>query len=171
MPTSCIEISDTAVFGIPRSTSSSHTVRRWSLWIASHTCSTFSGVLLVAGLPEHGSLLTYSQPSLKCLCHNFICAALIAWSPKAFWIIWILSMQECPSLMQNLMQICCSAHSVILNAMATQHTCSLSGIYCPRWLVQWSRHCSRMCIPVHCPWLPGYIDVMQTVLVILTKDM
>ena len=38
----------------------------------------------------------------------------------------------------------------------------------PHWLVQWSHHCSRMCIPVHSPWLPGYIDVTQTVLVILT---
>ena len=25
-----------------------------------------------------------------------------------------------------------------------------------------------MCIPVHSPWLPGYIDVTQTVLVTLT---
>ena len=27
---------------------------------------------------------------------------------------------------------------------------------------------SHMCIPAHSPWLPGYIDVAQTVLVILT---
>ena len=25
-----------------------------------------------------------------------------------------------------------------------------------------------MCIPVHAPWLPGYIDVAQTILIILT---
>ena len=25
-----------------------------------------------------------------------------------------------------------------------------------------------MRIPVHCPWLPGYIDVTQTIVVILT---
>ena len=25
-----------------------------------------------------------------------------------------------------------------------------------------------MCIPVHYPWLPGYIDVTQTILIILT---
>ena len=31
----------------------------------------------------------------------------------AFWIIWIVSMEECPSSMQNLMQILCSIHSVI----------------------------------------------------------
>ena len=31
----------------------------------------------------------------------------------------------------NLMQICCSTCSVILNATATQYTCSLNGIYHP----------------------------------------
>ena len=25
-----------------------------------------------------------------------------------------------------------------------------------------------MCIPVHSPWLPGYVDVMQTIVVLLT---
>ena len=48
-------------------------------------------------------------------------------------------------------------YSVILNVMATQYTCSLSSIYHPHCLVQWSRQCSRMRIPVHSPWLPGYI--------------
>ena len=52
--------------------------------------------------------------------------------------------------------------------MATQYTCSLNSVYCPYWLVQWNRSCSHMCIPVHSPWLPGYIDVMQMVLIILT---
>ena len=85
----------------------------------------------------------------------------------AFWIIQIVSTEECSSLMQNLMQICCSARSVILNVMATQYTCSLNGIYCPHWLAQWSCQCSHMCIPVHSPWLPGYMDVTQTILIIL----
>ena len=58
--------------------------------------------------------------------------------------------------------------SFILNAMATQHTCSLNSIYCPHWLVQWSCRCSCMRVPIHSPWLPGYIDVMQTILIILT---
>ena len=86
----------------------------------------------------------------------------------AFWIIQIVSMKDCLSLMQNLMQICCSSCLVILNVMSTQYTCSLNDIYCPHWLVQWSCHCSRMCILVHSPWLPGYIDVTQTILIILT---
>ena len=78
------------------------------------------------------------------------------------------SEEECLSLPQNLMQIHCSTHSVILNGMATQYTCSLNSIYRPHWLVHWSDHCSRMCIPVHFPWLPGYIDVVITILIILT---
>ena len=45
-----------------------------------------------------------------------------------------------------------------------------TDVYHPHWLVQWGHHCSRMCIPVHSPWLPGYIDVAQTILVILTMD-
>ena len=56
---------------------------------------------------------------------------------------------------------------LILNVIATQYTCSLSSVYCPHWLVQWNHHCSCMCIPVHPPWLPCYIDVVQTVLAIL----
>ena len=54
MPRSYMKTSDTVAFAIPRSASSSHTVRRQSLLIAARTRSTFSGVLLVAGLPEHG---------------------------------------------------------------------------------------------------------------------
>ena len=57
---------------------------------------------------------------------------------------------------------------LILNVMATQYTCSLNSIYRPHWLVQWSRHCSPTCIPVHSPWLLRYIDVVQTILVIVT---
>ena len=86
----------------------------------------------------------------------------------AFWIIWIVSTEECSSLTQNLMQICCYTRSVILNVTATQYSYSLNSINCPHWLVQWSHHCSHMCIPVHSPWLPGYINVTQTILVILT---
>ena len=70
--------------------------------------------------------------------------------------------------MQNLMQIHCSTPSVILNVSATQYMCSLKGIYCPHWLLQWSCHCSCMHIPVHSSLLPGYSDVVQTILLILT---
>ena len=74
----------------------------------------------------------------------------------------------CSSLVQNWMQIHCSTHSVILDVTATQYTCSLNSIYCPHWLAEWSHHCSRMHIPVHSPWMPGYTSVVQIVLLILT---
>ena len=86
----------------------------------------------------------------------------------AFWIIQIVSMEECSSLTQIWIQICCPTSSVIWNVTATQYTCSLNSVYRSHWLVQWSHHCSHMYIPVHPPWLPGYIDVMQTILIILT---
>ena len=86
----------------------------------------------------------------------------------AFWIIWIVSAEECSSLTPNLMQIHCSTCSVILIEMTTQYTCSLYSLYRPHWLVQRSSHRSHKHIPVQSSWLPGYIDVMQTVLVILT---
>ena len=54
------------------------------------------------------------------------------------------------------------------NAKATQYTRSLNGIYHPHCLVQWSHHCLHVCIAVHFPWLPNYIDITQTILVILT---
>ena len=86
----------------------------------------------------------------------------------AFWMIWIVSTEECSTLIQNLMQIHCSTPSVILNVTATQYTCSLNGVYHPHWLVQWSHQCSCKCIPVHFSWLPGYIDIVQSILIILT---
>ena len=86
----------------------------------------------------------------------------------AFWITKRVSVAECSSLTQNLMQIHCSTHSVILNVMTTQYTCSLNVIYCPHWLVRWSHHCSCMHNPVHFPWLPAYTDDAQTVIVIFT---
>ena len=85
-----------------------------------------------------------------------------------FCIIQTVSTEECSSLMQNLMQTHYSTCSVILNATATQYTCSFNGVYCPQWPVQWSCHCSHMRVPVHPPWLPGYIDVTHTILFILT---
>ena len=88
----------------------------------------------------------------------------------AFWIIQIVSVEECSSLIQNMTQVHCSALSVTLNATGTQYRCSLNSVYLPHWLVQWSHHCSHMCIPVHSPWLPGYINVTQTFLIILTMD-
>ena len=82
----------------------------------------------------------------------------------AFWVIRIVSVEECSSLTQNLRQIRCSTHSVILNVTATQVHMLTQQCLPPHWRVQWSHHCSHMCIPVHSPWLPDYTDVMQTIL-------
>ena len=49
----------------------------------------------------------------------------------AFWIFWIVFVEECSSLSQNLMHICCSTHSVLLNAMGTQYPCLLNGVCLP----------------------------------------
>ena len=155
MPRSCIKTLDTLDFGIPRSASSSHTVSHWALLIAACTRSTISGVLRVPCLTQRGLLLQMIDHLWS------ICA-------MAFWIIQMVSMEECSSLTQSLMQIHCSTCLVIFNVMAKQHTCSLNVIYNPHWLVQWSLYCSFMCIPVHSPRLPGYIDVTQTVLLIST---
>ena len=76
-----------------------------------------------------------------------------------FWIMQIVSMEECSSLMQNLIQIHCSTHSVFLNLMSTQYTYSLNDIYLLHWLVPWSRHYSQMHILIFSSWLPGYINV------------
>ena len=88
--------------------------------------------------------------------------------PSAFWIVQIVSVEECLNLTQNLMQIRCSIHSVILTVTATQYLRSFKSIYGPHWLVQCSCHCSHMRILFYSPWRPGYIDVTQTVLIILT---
>ena len=42
------------------------------------------------------------------------------------------------------------------------HTIHVLSQWCPspHWRVQWSCHCSHMCIPVHSPWLPGFIVIL-----------
>ena len=85
----------------------------------------------------------------------------------AFRIIKIVSAEGCSNLTQNLMHIHCSTHSVILNEMATQYTCSLNHIY----------HSTDQCIKsslfmhVHSSPLSSaarYISVMQSILIMLT---
>ena len=93
----------------------------------------------------------------------------------AFWIIWRGSAEFlkwfnffCRMNLQNLMQIHCSTHSVILNPMVTQYTCSVNCVYHPYWLVEWCHHCSHMCIPLRSPGLPGCINVTQITFIILS---
>ena len=117
MPRSCIKISDTVVFGIPRSDSSSPTIT--DLYDCSPCTLNILRCSACCRLPERGSLSTHSWPSLKHLCHTFICAALGALSPKAFWIIRTVSTEECSSLTQNLMEIHCCTHSFWMQPRST----------------------------------------------------
>ena len=145
-------------------------VSHGSLLAAARTRSTFSGVLLVAGLPGCGSLWTDSWPSLKHLCHAFLCCThcIVPESllnhPNSFrgGMLKFNAKFDANSLLYLLSHFECdddTAH------MLTQLRLSPH----PHWPVQWSRHYSCMRIPVHSPWLPGYTSVAQTVLVICTK--
>ena len=107
------KISQTVVFGIPKSFSSPRTVNRRSGSIASRTRTILSNLFVVEGLPERESLSTEVQPPLKRLYHSFIRVLLIHSFPKAICIIWIVSELVFPSWKQNLMQIRWSCLSVI----------------------------------------------------------
>ena len=74
-PRSCIKISDTVVFGVPRSAPSSHTVGRRSWLIAVCTRSTFSGVLLVTGLPEMGHFQQFWTIFEAFVPHFYLCCS------------------------------------------------------------------------------------------------
>ena len=109
------KISQTVVFSISRSFSSSRTVNRRSPSIASRTCSILSNVFVVEGRPERESLSTEVRPPLKRLYYSFIRVLLIHSFPKAFCIIWIVPELIFPSWKQNLMQIRWSCFSVFFN--------------------------------------------------------
>ena len=170
LPTAAsVKISDTVVLGIPRSASSPHTVSRWSVLIAARTRSTFAGALPVAGLPEHGSLSMDSWPSLKHVCLTLLCAALTASSLKAFWMNHLNSLHrgmfklnakfDADSLLYSLSHFECNGHTV--------HT--LTQWFPPPPLTSTVKlSLFNMHIPGHSPWLPGYIYVTQTFLLILT---
>ena len=160
IPRFCIKILDTLIFGIPRSASSSNTVSNWSSLIGSP--HTFNIIRCSTCCKPSRTWITFNKISTvfgAFVLYFYLCCTHCT--------IWIVSEKECSSLTQNMMQVHCFTHSVILNVMATQYTCSLNSVYCPHWLVQWSRHCSHMHIPVHSPWLPSYINVTQTILIIL----
>ena len=89
------------------------------------------------GLSHLGDLMFHQKTLQETWCMSRRVVVMKLPIAVAFWIIWIVSPEECSNLMQNLMQILCSTHSVILNVTGTQYICSLSGIYCSHWLVQW----------------------------------
>ena len=115
IPKILLKISQTVVFGIPRSFSSSRTVNR-------RTRLMFSGVVVSEGRPERGSLSTDVRPFLNRLYHAFICVMPILSSTKAFCIISIVSVQLLPRLKQNLMQIRWSVLFFIFNCKQMRRT-------------------------------------------------
>ena len=83
----------------------------------------------VRGLSHLGDLM-FHQKTL----HEMQCVSGRGWScnhqlpiAAAFWIIQIVSAEQHSGFTQNLMQIRCSTHSVILNVMAT-HTPTYSPV-------------------------------------------
>ena len=129
IPRSYVKISDTVVFGIPRSASSSHTVSYTSLLIVARIHSTFLGVLLVAGLPECGSLSVFSAvfgafvPHFYLHCTHCVIPERLLNHPNSF-------QGGVFRLNTNLMQICCSPHSSHFEC-DIEYTCSFNSIYCP----------------------------------------
>lgn len=103
--------------------------------VTARTHSKFLGVQPAEGLLQSEDRFQQIPSHFSFLKHwynNFIWASLIKSSSKAFLIIWIVSMNECPSLKQNLMQIHWSICLVIENPMGKQCTTPLNGIHC--WL-------------------------------------
>ena len=135
------------------------------------TQSIFSDVLFWQAfyLGERESLSTDSQPCLKHLCHTFICAALIVLFPKAFWIIQIVSAKEysrentksdADSLLWSLSHFECTSHTV---HMLTQRCLPPPLTSTVKSSLFTHAHSSPL------TWLPGYINVAHTVLVLLIK--
>ena len=92
--------------------------------------------LVCSGAESPGWFDVLPKHSVQHTMHEWVCCRDEAANHQlpiavAFGIIWIVSVDEYSSLMQNLMQICCSARSVILNVTATQYICSFNGVYHP----------------------------------------
>ena len=109
------------------------------------------------GLSHPGDLISPKKLCTRC---DVWVSMLLWWNcqPPVAHGCGLLSHPNSFHLTQNVMQVHCSTHSVILNVTATQYTYSVNGVYHPHWLVQWSCHCSHMGIPVHSAGLPGYIN-------------
>ena len=110
MPRSYVKISDTVVFGIPRSASSSHTVSHWSVMIVACPCQHSQVFCLLQAFHTWTTFNRFStmfEAFVQYFHLSFLIVSshCIKWKPT--WIIWIVSMEECSNLTQNLMQIIC----------------------------------------------------------------
>ena len=123
------------------------------------------------GLSHLGSLMFCWKPLRETWCMS-----------RCFVVMKLQSLVDHSCGLRNLLNSFCRG-MFTLNAKfdADSLLCSLSHLQCnsytvhmltqwrlsPSWLVQWSCHHSCMCILVHSSWLPGYISMVQTVLIIL----
>ena len=128
MPRSWVQISNTIVFRICIWASNSLTVSCWSLLIAAcpfQHCQVF--YLFQAFQNEDHFQQIFNHLWSICTTHIFIWDALTALSLKAFWIIQIVSTEECSSLMQNLMQMFCSTQSFWMWQLHSTHVHSMTS--------------------------------------------
>ena len=128
MSRSCIKISDRVILGIHRSASSSHMSVANLCWLQTlHVQHSQMFCMLQAFQNmDHFQQILDRLWSICAKLFFFFFAVLIVSSPKAFWIIQIVSTKYCSSLIQNSMQIRCSTCSVILNETAcSTHTHSM----------------------------------------------
>ena len=166
MPRSCIKILNT-VFEIPRSASNSH-----SQLLIFVDCSpyTFNILRCSACCSPSGTRITFNGFStifeafvphfyLHCT-HCGIHESLLNY-PNSFRgrMFKLITKFDADLLLYSLSRLECNSHTVHLPTQWALPPSLTSIVKC---------HCSRMHISVHSPWLPGYIDVTQTVLVILT---
>ena len=128
-------------------------------------------ICAVAGL-SHLADLMFLQRTLHSELHQWMCcdkaASQLPIAPS-FWLMGIVSTEECSGLTQTLMQTRWSSCSVIrMQGPHTTYTYSLNRIYSPYQLALWRHHISRMRIQVQSPWLPGCIHVSQIILILFT---
>ena len=123
---------------------------RWSMTIS---------FVYVEGIQEYSSLFTNELLPLKQLYHSFICVVPVVSSPNTYWILWIVSTWESPSLKQHLMQLCCSTLCHLaqkksnglslfndLPATVWFHSCEKKLIRCARYVYIYAHPNSFVCL-------------------------
>ena len=131
--------------------------------IAACTCSILLGVLLITSLLKCGSLSKDSLSSLKHLCNTYLhCTHCII--PESL-------LNHLNSFCGGMFKLHAKFDADLLLYLLNHFECDGHTVHMfshPHWLVYWSHHFSCVNIPSYCPWLPGYMDMAQTVFVILT---
>ena len=144
MPSSCIRISDAVVFGIPRSTSTSHTFAPIFVDCSLYTfnilrCSAcFSPSSTWTTFNRFSTIFEASVPHFYLCCTHCIVHENLLNHPNSFrgGMFKLNAKSDVDLLLYSLSHFECDGHTV---QMLTQWR------LLPHCLVQWSHHCSRMC--------------------------